>query len=525
MSFAGLQGKAAKKAATSKADEFLEPLLTYFSDDDSSSSDDDSATPSSGAVVEPVKASPEQKLKAAAVNVVLGCGAALAIGSMIISPVNAVFVMGAVGIAQVPYAAYKEQRIIKIPALRSLNNMLREDAGDLEEAVDGLEAEIDELQPQVERAEDMEEELREISRRQGRNADALMDLVKENEQIILEMKDNLRQRIVQDVLRLVIKSDADRDGVFNEHETTMLAFQIKIQLGVYGVEFDEDKFRKVLRKGSSSISSAVEITKRLIPELPEENKDGDEDHDEDDYDMFHMSVMGSATSPAAERTVADSISRSIVAKPSSGGGAPSASLMVARAPGRSSKAAGVSHQDSLSDSVGELIFPPSKDAAKQRRVRLGEAAAVTRAATAVTEAAPPHRRKRDTLLKGLSGLHLGHHKEEEEEALTEATSPRHRKRHTVLKGLHLGPIKEGEEEGSLAGASVDSGAASAASRGHGRRHTVFKARESPDEAAVADPPRRKKRDTVFQAFDHLMTDTKEGLEQVKEGLHGHHSQE
>merc|ERR1719203_1435909 len=127
---------------------------------------------------------------------------------MIISPVNAVFVMGAVGIAQVPYAAYKEQRIIKIPALRSLNNMLREDAGDLEEAVDGLEADIDELQPQVERAEDMEEELREISRRQGRNADALMDLVKENEQIILEMKDNLRQRIVQDVLGLVIKSDA-----------------------------------------------------------------------------------------------------------------------------------------------------------------------------------------------------------------------------------------------------------------------------------------------------------------------------
>ena len=67
------------------------------------------------------------------------------------APVVAVFIMAGICVANAPFAAYKEHRIIKVPALRSLNNKLRGDANRLEEAVDQITQKIDQLEPEAER--------------------------------------------------------------------------------------------------------------------------------------------------------------------------------------------------------------------------------------------------------------------------------------------------------------------------------------------------------------------------------------
>ena len=46
---------------------------------------------------------------------ILAGGAAAAVAAMVLSPANAVFVMGAVAVVHAPYAAFKEMRIIKLP--------------------------------------------------------------------------------------------------------------------------------------------------------------------------------------------------------------------------------------------------------------------------------------------------------------------------------------------------------------------------------------------------------------------------
>ena len=51
----------------------------------------------------------------------------------------------------VPYSAYKEHALSKIPTLRSLNNALREDANRLSNEVDTLSEEIDLLEPEADR--------------------------------------------------------------------------------------------------------------------------------------------------------------------------------------------------------------------------------------------------------------------------------------------------------------------------------------------------------------------------------------
>jgi len=233
-----------------------------------------------------------------AVNVVLVGGVAASVASflpgvLLLSPSIMVYAAGALTIANAPYAAFKEVRITKLPSLRLLNNKLAEEATRLEKEVDALSEEIDAIAPEAERAGAVEEELREIADRQQFNVDRLIDLVNENEEVLNQMRDNLRQKIVQDIVRIVIKSDANNDQTFCKVESKMLALKIRLQLQEYGVEFDEMKFYKVLNV-DPSLPRVLKIVQKLIPKFGEDDEsesdedDINEDFEDDMYDMFRL---------------------------------------------------------------------------------------------------------------------------------------------------------------------------------------------------------------------------------------------
>jgi hypothetical protein len=127
-------------------------------------------------------------LPSISVNVCLLGGAGGSAAAMILAPTIMVFVAGGICIANVPYAMYKESELKKIPTLRSMNNKLREDANRLEESVDELSSEIDILEPEADRAAKVEGQLRDIAGKQHANVDKLVELVKENENVLVEMR-------------------------------------------------------------------------------------------------------------------------------------------------------------------------------------------------------------------------------------------------------------------------------------------------------------------------------------------------
>ena len=69
-----------------------------------------------------------------------------------------------------------------------MNNKLREDANNLERNVDQLSDAIDILEPEADRAAEVEGNLRKIADKQHVNVDKLVDLVKENEHILVDMR-------------------------------------------------------------------------------------------------------------------------------------------------------------------------------------------------------------------------------------------------------------------------------------------------------------------------------------------------
>eukprot|EP00956_Cyclotella_meneghiniana_P022789 scaffold43448_cov51-Cyclotella_meneghiniana.AAC.11 len=267
----------AEKAAKQKVGSFLEPLLS----DDESSDDECPSDPTKNPEDEVEKQTPLQKLKTMTVYGVLMAGVGMSAAAMVLSPVVMVFVAGGICCANVPHSAYKEMVTSKMPTLRSLNSKLRQDANRLASEVDGLSNEIDLLEPEADRAAAVKEELQGIADKQKFNVDKLVELVKENGEILEKMKDNLRHRIAQDVIRIVVNSDRDGDGSISRKEAISLSLQIKVQLDTYGVQFDVNKFIKVVET-TPSVSSIIAIVQKLL-----EGGNGDDEED-DMHDMFHI---------------------------------------------------------------------------------------------------------------------------------------------------------------------------------------------------------------------------------------------
>jgi hypothetical protein len=170
----------------------------------------------------------------------------------------------------------------------------------------------------------VEEELRSIADKQQVNVNKLVDLVKENDAILVQMRvswhlivcwlyciakiprsimisrtdcyasiltqTNLRQRIVQDVIKIVVSSDKDNDQSIDRSEAKTLALKIRLQLQEYAVEFDSEKFFKVV-EANPTVNGVINIVQKLMPKEDREGEEDDEstsDDEDDIHDMFYI---------------------------------------------------------------------------------------------------------------------------------------------------------------------------------------------------------------------------------------------
>jgi hypothetical protein len=173
----------------------------------------------------------------------------------------------------------------------------------------------------------LDEEIEELAQTQSTSVEEIVKLVKENEDILNLMRvsdmhhakanlirheyllfsvtkqESLRQRIIQDVVGIVLRADRDGSQKFDRVEAKILALKIKVSLEVYGMLFDEDKFVQAIAL-NPSLSGALTVVKKLLPIEYQEPNDSNDEHvrscsssrfddeslDEDDiYDMFYMS--------------------------------------------------------------------------------------------------------------------------------------------------------------------------------------------------------------------------------------------
>jgi len=177
-----------------------------------------------------------------------------------------VAVAGGVTVLHSPFVLVKEWKLAKLPTFRRTVNELMKKATLMKSEVNNLAEECLELEVEIESVQAGNAALEKIVQDQnGGNVDEMVQLIQENQHVLHEMKENLRQVVIEDTLKTVLRSDADRSGVIHKREAEMLAKRLAISLDVYGIVFDTDKFLRVVGL-SPSLPGVMRIVKRLLPE-------------------------------------------------------------------------------------------------------------------------------------------------------------------------------------------------------------------------------------------------------------------
>jgi hypothetical protein len=148
--------------------------------------------------------------------------------------------------------------------LRQAQNNLRSEVNYLANENERLQRNLLKLDGAVTQLEGIE---RELSRIAGsfQNVNRLVEIVAEQNEVHERMKKNLKSSILQTILGVVTKSDADGDFIISSKELQVLI----VRLGMMdGVQFQEGNFRKLLTQ-SSCVSSIMSMIRSLLQENDE----------------------------------------------------------------------------------------------------------------------------------------------------------------------------------------------------------------------------------------------------------------
>lgn len=150
--------------------------------------------------------------------------------------------------------------------------MIREETGYLKIEVDFLEMTVNELQEEANTLKGLESRLQTIAEEQGTNVDSLVELVNENQSILGQMKNNLKQKFAAAVANIVIRSDTDGDMKIDLKELPLLSMRLKTHLEEMGVELDVGMFEAMIRE-DNDISNAI----KFCADILDEDEGGDDD--------------------------------------------------------------------------------------------------------------------------------------------------------------------------------------------------------------------------------------------------------
>ncbi|KAL7544161.1 LOW QUALITY PROTEIN: hypothetical protein ACHAWF_010110 [Thalassiosira exigua] len=209
--------------------------------------------------------------------------------------VQTVIIYVACGICLInsPWVAVNQYRIVTSSGIRKAMNKMRGSAVLLQAWGKTLNATVADLQEEVDCLRDVEKELDLIAKEQGLSIEEIVSLVNENESVLASLKelpaqssaiqqrmiqcrcdptsssnqstsqDHLRRLSMSDITKIVLSSDKNGDTFINLKELNILTLRIRLNLEVYGVDLDEEKFMAMVRK-DNDINHVLKVIAAIL---------------------------------------------------------------------------------------------------------------------------------------------------------------------------------------------------------------------------------------------------------------------
>eukprot|EP00581_Thalassiosira_minuscula_P005595 CAMPEP_0183738978 /NCGR_PEP_ID=MMETSP0737-20130205/55912_1 /TAXON_ID=385413 /ORGANISM="Thalassiosira miniscula, Strain CCMP1093" /LENGTH=329 /DNA_ID=CAMNT_0025973639 /DNA_START=78 /DNA_END=1067 /DNA_ORIENTATION=+ len=281
-------------------DEITSPLLVKDGGTVATSvgSDERVPGPEAWADVAAAKPTAAQIVKSLTALLISAAGAAASVASFILSPAVIVYVAGSVCLLNLPMVTYKEIKLLLLPSQGKAADELQEAVDVLQSESAALKEDIEYLMGRMDRFGDIEEELQEIVTEQGSTIDRVLELVRENEATMDYMRENLRQKVVEDVLGIILTSEKANNQEIDKVEAKLLALKITVKLEAYGITFDEDKFLRAVAM-HPTLWGAAQTVQKLLPrtEHIDDNMSAGMSVGTDENDVYDMFYMANETRP------------------------------------------------------------------------------------------------------------------------------------------------------------------------------------------------------------------------------------
>lgn len=230
-----------------------------------------------------------QIMKSVMALLVSAAGAAASVWSVMFVPVIIVYVAGGLCMMNFPIVTYKEMKILLLPSRRKAVDELEHTMDILKSEAEILEEEIEFLLGHMSHFGEVEEELKELALSQGYKIEELVDLMRVNEETMDLLRENLRQKVIQDVVGIILRSEKQSRHRMDRVEAKLLALKITVKLESYGITFDEDKFLQAVALNPTLWGVAGTVRKLLAQEEDQvDDESTSVSHGDDVYDMFYM---------------------------------------------------------------------------------------------------------------------------------------------------------------------------------------------------------------------------------------------
>lgn len=188
--------------------------------------------------------------------------AALAIGSSVASiqfiDSVVVAIASSLTIFMVFILLLQRGNLRKLGTFRSQHNNLRRHVHYLRQERERLHRTLDRLDETVAELNHIPHELHKISN--DKNVEKIMALIDEQREVQERIRESLNQKIMQNILDVVVGEDRDQDWVLRPTEIERIIVRIGF---IEGIEFDEKRFRSMLTD-NPSVSTVMKIIRSLL---------------------------------------------------------------------------------------------------------------------------------------------------------------------------------------------------------------------------------------------------------------------
>ena len=109
--------------------------------------------------------------------------------------------------------------------------------------------------------EDAERALDAVTNMQGMSIEALEEHVIENRDILWERESQLKTSVMQNLFKLALHSDRNRDSIIDDEEVDIMIEKIE---DIEGVRVDGERLKREMKKGGCTFKDVMNIVKELV---------------------------------------------------------------------------------------------------------------------------------------------------------------------------------------------------------------------------------------------------------------------